>query len=91
MSAMVSYWKCEMCDATYNKYMSFGHPENPIDYVWTCPKCGNQNAYPVSALGSTKIYNRAEYEKLERVKIVDSSDWEWAFAGCCQKETEESK
>ena len=81
MSAMVSYWKCETCSATYNKYMGFGYPENPIDYVWACPKCGNQNTYPVPALGSTKIYNRDEYEKLERVKIVDSSGWEWAFAG----------
>ena len=47
MSIIIKQWKCEECGAEFDRYISFGHPDEDFDYKWKCDECGHINTYPV--------------------------------------------
>ena len=50
MSRIITEWKCEGCGTEFNKYVSFGHPNEDFYFKWECGECGYENILHVKAL-----------------------------------------
>jgi len=50
MSRIIMEWKCEKCGAEFNRYTSFGHPDEDFDYEWKCGECGHINTMHIKTL-----------------------------------------
>ena len=47
MSIIVRHWECYNCHSKFERYVSFGHPDEDFDFKWKCEKCGRVNVYHV--------------------------------------------
>ena len=50
MSRIITHEKCDTCKKEYkNFYISFGHPDHDIRWIWKCDKCGCINERLIKA------------------------------------------
>lgn len=56
MSRIFKEWHCDHCGASFQYYVSFGHPDEDFVFKWKCNKCDGVNELRVKAMPHDKSF-----------------------------------